>query len=123
MAQFTKVNSDFQPVLRLDAAQYQNLGLNALTANVTVQPQGPKLDFFTITMATLTSNVTIASQVVMTVQELATIHVYEFGNGASETLALAVYPTGAYTAATLQASCNAATGLSGAVTATATFTN
>lgn len=123
MAQFTKVNSDFQPVLHLDAAEYQNLGLNSLTANVTVQPQGPKLDFFTVTMATLTSNVTIASQVVLTVQELATIHMYEFGNGASETLALAVYPTGAWTAATLQASCNAATGLSGTVAATATFTN
>ena len=49
MAQFTKVNGDLLPVLRLDATSYTNAGANAVTSAATVQPQGPKLDFFSVT--------------------------------------------------------------------------
>ena len=49
MAQFTKVSGDFKQVMNYDAPSYTVGALNAITSAVTVQPQGPKLDFFTIT--------------------------------------------------------------------------
>ena len=47
MAQFTKVNGDYQAVMHLDSPAYTNNGLNAVTSGSVVQPQGPKLDYFT----------------------------------------------------------------------------
>jgi len=50
MAQFTRVNGDFQQVMNYDAPAYTNEGsTSAIDSAVTVQPQGPKLEFFTIT--------------------------------------------------------------------------
>ena len=56
MAQFTRTNGDFQPVLHVDYASYTNSGVNTNTAGAAVQPQGPKLDFFS-----LTANASLAS--------------------------------------------------------------
>lgn len=123
MAQFTKVHGDFQPVLHLDAPEYQVGALNAVTANATVQPQGPKLDFFTIELADVTSNTTIASQVVLTVQELATVYIYEFSDVGNAALNVAVYPTGAWTDTSLKTAVDAATGGTSTVYNYATFTN
>ena len=97
MAQFTKTNGDYLPVLRLDAAAYTNSGLNAVTSGASVQPQGPKLDFFTITAAA--SGAFSGAQVntmVQTVQQLATVYIYEFTTAGPDTVAFAVYPTGAW---------------------------
>jgi adenosine deaminase len=129
MAQFTRVNGDFKPVLHLDAAAYTNTGVNAVTSAATVQPQGPKLEFATITF---TGTGTTGAQIlaaINTIQQLATIYMYEFTTAADDTLAVAMYPIGAWgdvtatAAGSLDAELTAACGEAVAVTATATFTN
>jgi len=123
MAQFTKVNGDFKQVLWLDAPSYTNSGLNAVTSAVTVQPQGPKLDFFTLTGngSQIADNIQAAFQ---TIEQLATIHIYEYTNATDDTLAIAIYPTGAWDVASLDAAfANAWTSANVTATATATFTN
>ena len=123
MAQFTRVNGDYKQVMWLDAPSYTNTGVNAVESAVTVQPQGPKLDFFTLTGngSQIADNIQAAFQ---TVQQLSTIHLYEYTNAADDTLAIAVYPTGAWTTATLDAAfANAWTSANVTATATATFTN
>ena len=123
MAQFTRVNGDFKQVLWLDAPDYTNTGVNAVTSAVTVQPQGPKLDFFTLTGngSQIADNIQATFQ---TIQQLATIHIYEYTNATDDTLAIAVYPTGAWTVASLDAAfANAWSSANVAATATATFTN
>ena len=97
MAQFTKTNGDYLPVLRLDAAAYTNSGLNAVSSGATVQPQGPKLDFFTITAASTGAfSGAQVNTMVQTVQQLATVYIYEFTTAGPDTVAFAVYPTGAW---------------------------
>jgi len=123
MASFPRTNGDLLPVLRLDATGYTNSGANALTSGSTVQPQGPKLDFFTVTLANIAANTTIAAQAIQAIQQDATIAIYEFTDTGTDTLALALYPTGAYTTATLATAVDTATGGTSSVAATATFTN
>ena len=123
MAQFTRVNGDYKQVLWLDAPSYTNSGVNAVESAVTVQPQGPKLDFFTLTGngSQIADNIQTIFQ---TVQQLATIHIYEYTNATDDTLALAVYPTGGWTVASLDAAlANAYVGANVTAAATATFTN
>jgi len=123
MAQFTRVNGDYKQVLWLDAPDYTNTGVNAVTSAVTVQPQGPKLDFFTLTGngSQIADNIQAAFQ---TIQQLATIHIYEYTNATDDTLAIAVYPTGAWTVASLDAAmANAWTSANVTAAASATFTN
>ena len=92
MAQFTRVNGDFLPVINYDAPDYTNSGVNAVTSGATVQPQGPKLDFFTITFtgALTTTQLNVAVQ---TIQQLATIYMYEYTDTTDDTLAVAVLPS------------------------------
>lgn len=123
MAQFTRTSGDFVPVLNVDADSYTNAGVNESTSAATVQPWGPKLDFFTVTLATVQTNATVALQTVNAIQQLATIAIYEFTDAATDTLAVAVFPTGAWTTATLTSAIDTATGGSSSVAATATFTN
>ena len=124
MAQFTRVNGDLQPVSWIDAPGYTNPGsTSAVTSAATVQPQGPKLDFFTITGngSQVADNINAVFQ---TVQQLATVYLYEYTNATDDTLAIAVYPTGAWTTTTLDnALSNAWSSANVAVAATATFTN
>jgi hypothetical protein len=124
MASFPRTNGDLLPVLRLDATGYTNPGaINTTSTANTVQPQGPKLDFFTVTLANVAANATIAAQTIQAVQQNATIAIYEFTDTGTDTLALALYPTGAYTTGTLATIVDAATGGTSSVAATATFTN
>jgi hypothetical protein len=123
MAQFTRVNGDFKQVLWLDAPDYTNTGVNAVTSAVTVQPQGPKLDFFTLTGngSQIADNIQTIFQ---TVEQLATVHIYEYTNATDDTLALALYPTGGWSVASLDAAlANAYVGANVTAAATATFTN
>ncbi len=123
MAQFTRVNGDFKQVLWLDAPSYTNTGVNAVTSAVTVQPQGPKLDFFTLTGngSQIADNIQAAFQ---TIEQLATIHIYEYTNATDDTLAIAVYPTGAWSVAGLDAAfANAWASANVTAAASATFTN
>lgn len=130
MAQFPRVNGDFLPVAVYDAQSYTNPGaINSITSGATVQPQGPKLAFGTVTFtgaATPTgSDLAIAFQ---TIQQLATIHMFEFtevGNN-TDTLALAIYPIDAWDFAnggSLDVALTAALGYAVTTAATATFTN
>ena len=124
MAQFTRVNGDFQQVMNYDAPAYTNEGnTSAVDSAVTVQPQGPKLDFFTVTGngAQLATNINAFFQ---TVQQLATVYIYEYTDATDDTIAIAVYPTAAWTTTSLDnALSNAWVGANVSVAATATFTN
>lgn len=129
MAQFTKVNGDFQQVLHLDAPAYTNAGLNAVNSGATVQPQGPKLEFGTVTFtgAATPTGADIA-KAVQTIQQLATVYIYEYtevGDN-TDTLAVAVYPVGAWDFAnggSLDVALTAALGYAVSTAASATFTN
>lgn len=101
MAQFTKVNGDFLPVLHLDYPAYTNSGINAVTPNVAVQPQGPKLDFYTATANGSVTGTQIQAAF-QTIEQLSTVMLYQYGNASNNTLAVGIYPAGAWTASTLQ---------------------
>lgn len=120
MAQFTRTHGDYQPVMNFDAPDYTVGAVNAVTSGATVQPQGPKLDFFTIefTGAVTTTQFNTAIQ---TIQQLATIYMYEYTDTTDDTLAIAVYPVGAWTTTTLDTALTAAVEAV-TVTASATFT-
>ena len=128
MAQFTKTNGDLLPVINFDSPAYTNSGANAVSTANTVQPQGPKLDFFTVTASgssALTG--TQVSLIIQATQQLATVYIYEFTTAGPDTLAMAVYPVAAWTTTTLNAAVIAALTAGGAAnttvtTATATFT-
>ena len=123
MAQFTKVHGDFQPLMNYDAPTYAVGALNAITSGAPVQPQGPKLEFFTIT-GNATQVLDNIATVFQTVQQLATIHLYEYTNATDDTLAIAVYPVGAWTTVTLDNELtNAWSSANVAVTGQALFTN
>ena len=128
MAQFTRTNGDYLPVINYDSPAYTNSGVNAVTSGATVQPQGPKLDFFTVTASGSTALTgTQVSLIIQATQQLATVYMYEFTTAGPDTLAMAVYPTGAWTTATLNAAVIAGLTAGGAAnttvtTATATFT-
>ena len=122
MAQFTKVNGDYQGVINYDSFAYTNNGLNAVSANIAVQPQGPKLDFFTVTATGALTGAQVNS-IIQAVEQLATVHIYEYVDDTNDSVALAVYPVGAWTTTTLNANV-AAAGVSGTTTtAVASFNN
>jgi len=129
MAEFTRVNGDFKPVMNYDAPEYINTGVNAVTSASTVQPQGPKLEFFTVT---LTGTGTTGAQVkaaIDTIQQLGIVYLYEFTSSTNDTLAVAMYPAGAWgdvtatTAGSLDEALTTALGEAVTITASATFTN
>jgi hypothetical protein len=128
MAQFTRVNGDFKPTIYLDSPSYENTGVNAVVSAATVQPQGPKLEYFTVTF---TGSSTTGAQIkatIDTIQQLATVYIYEFTTDTNDTLAVAMYPVGAWgdvttDAAGLDAAITAAAGEAVVITNGATFTN
>jgi hypothetical protein len=129
MAQFTRTHGDFQPVMNYDAPDYTVGAVNAITSAATVQPQGPKLSFATVTF---TGSSTTGAQILATInaiQQLATIYLYEFTTDTNDTLAIAFYPVNAWGdvtatgAGTLDAAITAAAGEAVSITATAAFTN
>jgi hypothetical protein len=81
---------------------------------------GPKMDFFTVDAGVAVTADEMAAAV-QTVQQLATIYMYnaDLANGE---IALAVYPTGAWTAVTLNAAVVALGGNWAAATSTASAT-
>lgn len=106
MAVFNRVNGDAQPVFALDV-QNGPVAPSASTAGTPVQPQGPKLDFFSVT-----ANTSVAGEqgvneyvgnVIQAIQQTATVAIYQVD---ATLISFAVYPTGAFA--------NAATFLSAA---------
>jgi hypothetical protein len=136
MAQFTRTSGDFQPVVVMDqgvAASSPgagwNSGINTVVSGASVNVAGPKLDFGTVTF---TGNATVSGAslaiAIQTIQQQATIAVYEFTTNSSNTatLALATYPTGAWNFANgedLDAALTTALGYAVTTAASATFTN
>ena len=102
MAQFTRVHGDLKPVLRLDADAFVQEGANAVVDGATVQPQGPKLDFFTATHDGGLTGAQLAAGV-QAIQQLGTIHMYRYVDDTNDSLAFAIYPTGRYLAADIKA--------------------
>ena len=108
MAQFTKVNGTAQPVFHMDVGNGSIAGATA-TAATPVNPAGPKLDFFQLTCAN--TNATLqgvngfVSNVLQAVQQTSTVAIYQV-DGAQ--ISLAVFPTGAFTAATILAAAQGA---------------
>jgi hypothetical protein len=127
MAQFTKVNGDLLPVINYDSGAYTNSGLYAVSSANTVQPQGPKLAFLTVTADGAFTGAQV-NTVIQATQQLATVYMYEYTDSSNDTVAMAVYPTDAWTTAGLKAAVESALTAAGTantvtVTATATFTN
>jgi hypothetical protein len=127
MAQTTRVHGDFQPVMNYDAPAYTVGAVNAITSGAVVQPQGPKLDFGTITFTGAASPSAADIKTAFdTIQQLAVVYLYEYnevGNN-TDTLAVAVYPTGAWNFANggdLDAALTAALGYAVTTSASATF--
>jgi hypothetical protein len=136
MAQFTRTSGDFQPVVVMDqgvnatspGAGY-NTGINTVTSGASVNVAGPKLDFGTVTF---TGNATVSGTslniAIQTIQQQATIAIYEFTTNSSNTatLAFASYPVGAWdftNGGDLDVALTAAIGYAVTTAATATFTN
>lgn len=119
MAFIPVVSGGSQPVFATDT-----LNGSTSSANVTYQPQGtpvnfqgPKLDFFGVQTVGGGSNTNpftqaqvngAVQQILQAVQQTSTVAIYQVDNTTSPVnLSLALYPTGAYTAATLQATIQA----------------
>ena len=136
MAYITPVSGGAQPVFATDVLN----GNVAQTANLAAQSvtnfQGPKLDFFSLTAnATLTTAgignaYGYVSNILTAIQSTSTIAMYQVSPTSSQVLNIAVYPTGAYTTATLVAAAQIANSTGGFnigiptanVSATASFT-
>lgn len=143
MAQFTKTNGTTQPVFNLDVRNGSIAGTANIAAQGPVQPQGPKLDFFSLianSAITASGNVNgYLNNVIQAVQSGAgianggaggTVAMYQVDDD-GVTINLAIYPTGAYTTAQLVAAAQTANATGGLnvgiptanVTGSATFTN
>jgi hypothetical protein len=117
MAQFTKVNGTAQPTFHMDVGNGSVAGSTA-TAATPVNPAGPKLDFFSIvanaTMASAQGVNGYVANVLQAVQQTSTVAVYQV-DGAQ--LSIGVFPTGAFTTATLAAAVQGANAAIGVETA------
>lgn len=109
MAQFPRVNGDGGAVMNFDVSSYVNG--SAVGTGVTINPQGPKLDYFAIDFGANITNAQfqtggIVETVNRTIQQLTTIATYEIA--ADQTISTvrsskyAVYPQNGTTAADLQ---------------------
>lgn len=120
MAVFNPFNGDAQPVFALDVQNGSQTG--TISTAALVQPQGPKLDFFkVIVQNTANQNIDLRPQLgnysgggtvfnpglvqilLENIQQTATVAMYQVEATADGQISLALYPTGAYTAAELQA--------------------
>ena len=125
MATFTRVNGTTQPVFALDVANGSIAGTANVAAQGPVMLSGPKLDFFSLTANTALTNAGnvngYLNNVFQAVQSGAgiagggaggTIAFYQAGATAG-TINLAIYPSGAYTTATLVAAAQSANATGG----------
>lgn len=101
MSTVTKVNGTAQPVFNMDVNNGSIAGATS-TAGTPVNAAGPKLDFFSITCAntnaTLQGTNGYVANVLQAIQQNGTVAMYQV-DGAQ--ISVAIFPTGAYTAATI----------------------
>ena len=117
MAYFPPANGDAQPVFALDINNGSQTG--DISSAALVQMAGPKLDFFAIIvkntgtqaqdltnqLGNVTSGVFTPGAVVQinqAIQRTSTIGVYQVEATGAGQISYAIYPSGAYTATTLQ---------------------
>ena len=118
MAYFPPFNGDSQPVFALDINNGPQTG-NIGATDALVQPQGPKLDFFKVLVKDTGASAIdlrtqlgsysggvftpgVVNQVNQRVQQSATIAIYQVEGANTGQISYAIYPSGAYTAGTLQ---------------------
>jgi hypothetical protein len=119
MATLFRPNGDAQAVFALDVANGPQTGNIAPNAAL-VQMQGPKLDYFAvivqngsnqnINLQSECGNVTdpgVVQSINQCVQTNATIAIYQVEAANAGQISYAVYPTGAWTASTLQTAIDA----------------
>ena len=110
MAVFTQTNGTTQPVFNMDTANGNIAGTANIAATGSVNFQGPKLDFFSVvangTLSTSGNVNGYINNILQAIQTKSTVAMYQVSPAAPTILNLAIYPTGAYTAATLLATAN-----------------
>ena len=119
MAYFPPFNGDAQPVFALDINNGAQTG--TISADALVQMQGPKLDFFKVLVKDGSAaaidlrpqlgnysgggtvfNPGVVVQINQAVQNTATIAMYQVEGDNTGQISYGVYPSGAWTAGTLQ---------------------
>lgn len=127
MAGFTRTHGDAQPVFAMDV---QNGPVASTTAadGTTTNFIGPAMDFFGFDLgAAPTTQLGVdemVAQVMVSIEQLSTVMMYSVAATANVTnMSVAVYPVGAYTAATLQAQVRALGTVNGYDLSGATVTN
>jgi len=118
MAFFPPANGDSQPVFALDLSNGPQTG--QISTDALVQMAGPKLDFFKVIVENTANqaidlrnqlgNVTsgvftpgVVNQINSAIQRTATIAMYQVEADTTGQISYGIYPSGAYTAATLEA--------------------
>ena len=108
MAEFTRTHGNAQQVFHIDTNNGALSG--ALTESAPVNLQGPKLDFFKL-LINDGSAVDLQAEVgtglgveaiLENIQTKSTVAIYQVEDDTSGQISITTYPTGAYTAATLQ---------------------
>ena len=106
-----------QPVFHMDTANGNIQGTANIAATGSVNFQGPKLDFFSLVAnASLVTSGNVngyINNIMQAIQTKATVAMYQVSPAAPTILNLALYPTDAYTAATLLATANTGTPATG----------
>ena len=110
MAVFTQTNGTTQPVFHMDTGNAQIVGTSNIAAMGSVNFQGPKLDFFSVVAnASLVTSGNVngyINNILQAIQTKGTVAMYQVSPAAPTILNLAIYPTGAYTSATLLTTAN-----------------
>ena len=107
MAYITVVSGGAQPVFATDVLNGNPAQTANLAAGGPVNFQGPKLDFFSLTAnsslgASGAGNAAgYVSNVLQAIQQTSTVAMYQVTPASPAVLNLAIFPTGAYTTATL----------------------
>ena len=110
MASFTRTHGNAQQVFHIDTDDGSLSG--ALAASAPVNVTGPKLDFFKIIVengsnsardlqAEVGTNGAVEA-ILREIQQLAGVYIYQVEDASAGQISVALYPTGAYTATTLQ---------------------
>lgn len=108
MAYTNRAHGDTKPVFAID----QLAGPGAATTATTVMLAGPKLDFFGMDLGATPAGEFDFDEaihaVIQCVTQLATTHFYQVeGTGNATNMSIAVYPTAAWSASSLQAAIRA----------------
>jgi len=127
MAGFTRTHGDAQPVFAMDV-QNGPVAPSASADGTTTNFIGPAFDFFGFDLgAAPTTQLGVdemVAQVLVSIEQLSTVMMYSVSATANVTnMSVAVYPVGAYTAATLQTQIRALGTVNGYDLSGATVTN